>query len=496
MGFTQQVQKFWEFGAGHTALAAFCAHSVSISIGITQGYSAILLPQLEEDPDFMIIKDSEEESWIASLGAVTNPIGSVISGVLAEYFGRRRSIQISIIPFLLGWLCLGFATDISWLYAGRLITGIAGGMSTACYTYVSEISTPKNRGIFQALGPICASFGILFAYVLGYLVHWKLVSFISIVFGLFSLISIQFLPESPGYLMRKNKSTESFNVFLWLRRNNAEAQAEVDKYQLKNNDVLNTKVNLKDIYFGPQTVKPFFILITLFFLQELSGIYTILFYAVSFFDEANLEMDKYIASIIVGVIRFTVSILAAVLINKYGRKILCIFSNVGMAATMLLVAGYMKYYEVNQGEEKVFSILPLVGVIFNVFFSMIGMLPIPWILVGEMFPLEVRPIMSGIVICIAQIYIFIFVKIYSNMNQVLNFSGTLFLFAGASVVALVFCKFILVETKNKSLSEIEKYFKKDTDSGNLKGFDNQAFVISPEIDSKTNDGIFRVEINS
>ncbi|CAH0549760.1 unnamed protein product [Brassicogethes aeneus] len=348
MGFTQQVQKFWEFGAGHTALAAFCAHSVSISIGITQGYSAILLPQLEEDPDFMIIKDSEEESWIASLGAVTNPIGSVISGVLAEYFGRRRSIQISIIPFLLGWLCLGFATDISWLYAGRLITGIAGGMSTACYTYVSEISTPKNRGIFQALGPICASFGILFAYVLGYLVHWKLVSFISIVFGLFSLISIQFLPESPGYLMRKNKSTESFNVFLWLRRNNAEAQAEVDKYQLKNNDVLNTKVNLKDIYLGPQTVKPFFILITLFFLQELSGIYTILFYAVSFFDEANLEMDKYIALIIVGVIRFTVSILAAVLINKYGRKILCIFSNVG----------FCRYYAVSRRLHEVLRSKP------------------------------------------------------------------------------------------------------------------------------------------
>ncbi|XP_019876119.2 facilitated trehalose transporter Tret1 isoform X3 [Aethina tumida] len=493
MGLKQRVHKFWQFGAGHMALAAFCAHSVSISIGISQGYSAILLPQLEEDPHFLVVKDSEEESWLASLGAVTNPIGSILSGVFAEYFGRKRSIQISSVPFLIGWLCIGFATDINWLYAGRLITGIAAGMSTACYTYVSEISTPENRGIFQALGPICASFGILFTYVCGYLFDWKIVSFISLFFGLFSMISIQFLPESPGYLLRKNEETESFNVYLWFRRNNAEAQEEIDKYNNNNKKSEKDKIELRDIYFGPQTVKPFLILVTLFFLQEMSGIYTILFYAVNFFEEANIDLDKYVASIVVGVIRFTVSIVAAILINKYGRKVLCIGSNIGMTLSMVLVAGYVKYYELNQNEEKVFPVLPLLGVILNVFFSMIGMLPIPWILTGEMFPLEVRPIMSGIVICIAQTFIFICVKIYTNLLQVLNFSGTLFLFSFASVLALFFCKFILFETKNKSLQDIERHFKKT--SGELKGFDNKGFVISPDTDPKSGHGIYRVEID-
>lgn len=63
----------------------------------------------------------------ASFGAITNPIGSILSGALAEYVGRRRSIQMSALPFVLGWICLGLAQNVNWLYAGRLITGVAGG---------------------------------------------------------------------------------------------------------------------------------------------------------------------------------------------------------------------------------------------------------------------------------------------------------------------------------------------------------------------------------
>ncbi|KAH0817846.1 hypothetical protein GEV33_004945 [Tenebrio molitor] len=120
------------------------------------------------------------------LGAITNPIGSILSGVVAEYFGRKRSIQISSVPFILGWLCIGLADNIHLLYVGRLVTGVAAGMSSACYTYVSEVSTPENRGIFQTLGPICASFGILLTYTLGYFLNWATVAFLSVVFSIFT----------------------------------------------------------------------------------------------------------------------------------------------------------------------------------------------------------------------------------------------------------------------------------------------------------------------
>lgn len=367
-------------------------------------------------------------------------------------------------------------------------------MSTACYTYVSEISTPESRGFLQALGPICASFGILLTYTLGYYVQWSTVALISIIFGIFSMVTVQFLPESPGYLLKNNRVTESFEVYLWFRRNNVVAQQEVDRYHENQKGNENKSAGWKEAYLSPQTVKPFFILIILFLLQEFSGMYTLLFYAVSFFEETDLNIDDYISSIVVGVIRFTMSITAAFLINRFDRKVLCTFSSSGMAVTMLTVAIYVKYYELNPGEEKVLTYLPLVGVIFNVVFSMIGMLPIPWILVGEMFPLEVRPIMSGVVICIAQTFIFICVKIYNDMLIYLNFSGTLLVFVSASIIAIVFSKFALPETKNKSLEEIEQYFKKN--KKDLRGFDNGAFDMESEDRNRGVQEVFTVRVDS
>ncbi|KAG5875775.1 hypothetical protein JTB14_014305 [Gonioctena quinquepunctata] len=481
----RSLNKFWEFGGGRMAIAALCAHSVSLSIGICQSYSAILLPQLKESEKYQNLTD-DETSWIASLGTITNPIGSILSGILAEYLGRRRSIQISSLPFVLGWICLGLAQNINWLYAGRLITGVAAGMSTACYTYVGEISTSEARGFMQALGPICTSFGILMTYTLGYCMNWTTVAYISISFGLFSAIVMQFLPESPAYFLKHDKLSEGFDILLWLRRNNAVAQQEIDRFH-ENEKLSNSKnISFKEMYFGPQNVKPFLILIGLFFLQEFSGIYTLLSYAVDFFEKSDLNINEYVASIIVGAIRFSMSIVLAFLINRCGRKILCTMSSLGMAVTMLVVAIYMKYYEINSDQQKILSYLPLVGIMLNVAFSMIGMLPVPWVMVGEMFPLQVRPIMTGIVICIAQIFIFICVKIYNNMNNALHFSGTLIVFVLASILSAIYCRFILIETKGKTLEEIEGIFRGNRK--NLKGVDNVGFDNKSEtVDNKVVD---------
>lgn len=364
-------------------------------------------------------------------------------------------------------------------------------MSSACYTYVSEVATPENRGILQALGPICASFGILLTYTLGYFLNWATVAFLSVFFAVFTLIAVEFLPESPPYLIKKGHNSRGYDSYLWFRRNVAVAHQEILN-QSSNDKTISSST--KEVYLSAATVKPFLILVTLFFLQELSGIYTILFYAVNFFEETDLNMNTYVSSIIVGIIRFVMSIVTAILVNKFGRKVLCMSSSAGMSATMLVMVVYFKYYEVHSDESRVLPLLPLVCVIFNVMFSMVGMLPIPWILVGELFPLEVRSIMSGIVICIAQCFIFIFVKIYPDMITYLNFSGTLSTFLVASVVALLFCKTILPETKNKSLEEIEESFKNRKLGGKLEGYDNRGFVLNPETFNKKSDEIFTVQV--
>ncbi|XP_060533721.1 facilitated trehalose transporter Tret1-like isoform X2 [Cylas formicarius] len=472
----------------YTALAAFCAHSFAISIGVCQGYSAIWIPQLESSGEFDTTTD--QNSWLASLGAVTNPVGSVLSGVLAEYLGRKRSIQISTVPFIVGWLLIGLGPNITWLYVGRAITGVAAGMSTACYTYVGEIATPSNRGLLNALGPMCASFGILLTYILGYLIHWSTVALISVSFAVVTLITMQLVPESPPHLLKTQgpgtgDDSETYRAFYFFRRSVADTEHEI-KVAMANMTHSDDEPHksLVEVYFSPETVKPFIYLVVLFLLQELSGIYTILYYAVSFFGETDLEIDDYVSSIIVGTIRFIMSIACVFLVNRFGRKVLCTFSSLGMALSVLVVGLYQKYYEINPDSDRILSLLPLFCIMFNVFFSMIGMLPVPWILCGEMFPLRVRPVMAGLVICMAQGFIFVCVKVYNDMVRYLEFSGTLFTFFVASVASMLFCMYALPETKNKSLHEIEAYFRGDKAAKEKRpeksGIHNAAFTQSSE----------------
>ncbi|KAL3270437.1 hypothetical protein HHI36_020992 [Cryptolaemus montrouzieri] len=386
----KQLEKFWEYGSGRMVMAAVCAHSVSISIGMCQGYSAILIPQLISSTEYRI--NMEQSSWLAGLGAMTNPFGSIASGILAEYMGRKMAIQMTTIPFFIGWLCIGLANEIKWIYLGRLITGIAAGMASASYTYVSEISDPENRGILQALGPICASFGILLTYTSGYFFYWKITALISLFFCIFTFISMSFLPESPAYLVKEKDSKKIFQAYLYFRRNNSKAQEEVEKHISKDNNLHKSEQSWREVFCSTETVKPFLILVTLFLLQETTGIYTILFYTVNFFKETNLAIDDFLASIIVGVIRFLMSLVTALLINKFTRRALCITSGFGMACTILPLALYVKYFEIFPNNKRFFPYLPLISIILNVFFSMIGMLPIPYILVGEYFPFGPDPL--------------------------------------------------------------------------------------------------------
>lgn len=370
------------------------------------------------------------------------------------------------------------------------------GMSSACYTYVSEISPPSKRGIFNSLGPISASTGILVTYVLGYLFPWWMVAYISCAFSVFTCISMHFMPESPPYLAKQDRKQESLDSLMWLRRSNAIAQAEFENYKTSPEDT-GEDMSFKEKFLVPTTIKPFLILMGLFFLQESSGIYIILFYAVNFLQDANLSIDESLASITIGIMRLTISIFAAFLINRFGRKTLCIVSAAGMAASMLATGIYSKYYEMYPDEVKILPLLPLICVLLNVFFCMIGMVPVPWIMTGELFPLRVRSIMAGVVMCMAQLFIFTSVKIYPDLQANLNFSGTVLLFFIASIISIFYAKYLLPETKNKRLEEIEEYFKSKK-SKNLCGVDNQAFVIKPEvIDSeKGNKNFYSIDIAS
>lgn len=324
-------------------------------------------------------------------------------------------------------------------------------MSTASYIYVAEITTPETRGVLSALGPGLVSMGIFVVYALGAFIHWRKVAAICAAVSLLTPFLMYFAPESPLWLASKGQLKEAYNAMVWLRQNNNTAQQELMEFtkERKGNESMTIKEKL-GLFKKKQVLKPFCLLIVFFIFQEMSGIYVILYYAVDFFKSVGTSVNEFTASIIVGGVRVFMGVVGACLINSFRRKTLAATSGFLLGITMLGAA----VCDTLNGPP----LLKLACVLLHVSFSMVGFLQLPWIMSGELYPQDIRGLMSGATSCCAYILIFVNIKTYPQLEKLLTSNGTLYLFGGCALIGAVYCYMFLPETKGKSLTEIMKQF--------------------------------------
>ncbi|XP_072945484.1 trehalose transporter 1-like protein isoform X3 [Epargyreus clarus] len=443
-------------GVDLAVFAALAAQSINISVGFCQGFSAVLLPQYQHEYPSL---SYEQSSWIASLGVISNPIGALLGGMMVDAVGRRLLLQSIVLPNLIGWLVIAFSETYVFLCVGRFITGFTIGMSTVSYIYVAEITTPEKRGVLSALGPGLVSTGIFVVYSLGAFIHWRKVAAICAGFSLLTPFLMYFVPESPLWLASKGQMKEAYNAMFWLRQNNSTAQQELMEFtkDRKSGETMTFKQKMR-LFTRRSVLKPFALLIVFFIFQEMSGIYVILYYAVDFFKSVGTSVNEFTASIIVGGVRVFMGAVGACLINSFRRKTLATVSGLLLGAAMMGAA----ICDSLNGPPLV----KLACVLLHVSFSMVGFLQLPWIMSGELYPQDIRGVMSGATSCCAYVLIFFNIKTYPQLEKLLTSNVTLYLFAVCALFGALYCLLFLPETKGKTLSEIMRQFdeeKKDVD---------------------------------
>lgn len=146
------------------------------------------------------------------------------------------------------------------------------------------------------------------------------------------------LPETPAWLASRGRTDEAKEALLWLRGPGLDADKEYQELCETNAKREEKKESALRSLHMPSVWKPFLILLAFFALQQLSGIYVILFYAVSVLKDIGIDVNEYAASIGIGVIRLLTSILGVVLANTFGRKTLAFISGLGMTVAAMGVA--------------------------------------------------------------------------------------------------------------------------------------------------------------
>ncbi|XP_042206691.1 facilitated trehalose transporter Tret1-like isoform X4 [Homarus americanus] len=353
-----------------------------------------------------------------------------------------------------------FANNFVMLIVGRLLIGLCTGVTCiAVPTYIGEFSSPDIRGALGSCFQLMAVGGIEFAYVFGIVMStWRGLAGICAIPPIIYLTLLLFVKESPIYLLSKGKEREAREALQYFRGKNYNIEAEMKLMRKTQDDAQQNKASLRDLK-TPYILKPLLISCTLMVFQQLSGINAVLFNLDKIFKGSGSTLATDIGPIIVGAVLVSATVIASVLMDKAGRKILLVVSAAVMCLS--LVALDIFFYAMQQDEvwaaDKL-SWLPLTSLIVFVTAFSVGSGPIPWLMMGELFSLNVRESASGLATMVNWSTSFLVTLVFQPLQVAIGPYGVYWFFAGCCVINFIFCILVVPETKGKTLQEITALF--------------------------------------
>lgn len=438
--------------------------TISALAGLLFGYDtgvisgAILFVQ----EDFRLTTFQEEIVVSAVLLGAT--IGAIAGGRLTDRLGRRTTLLQVAGLFMLGAIGTALSSTMAWLSLGRLVVGIAIGIASfTAPLYISEISPPSVRGKLVSLNQLMITIGIVCSYLADYALAasrgWRWMFGLAAIPALILLIGILFVPESPRWYMSRSMKDKAREVLFGMH---TPAMAEAELAEIEESLKLQ-EGDWKELLSA--RLRPALIIgIGLAVFQQFTGINTVIYYAPTIFQFAGLRSNAaaILATAGVGVVNVLFTVVALWLLDRAGRRPLLLYGLVGMIVS-LAVLGFA-FMSPNLGHALAW--ISLVCVMLYVACFAIGLGPVFWLMISEIYPLKIR----GRAMSIATV-----MNWGSNLLVALTFltllrsvgrPGTFWLYAFVGVLAWIFVYRLVPETKGKTLEQIEAQWVSSNPSSN------------------------------
>ncbi|XP_058818192.1 facilitated trehalose transporter Tret1-2 homolog [Topomyia yanbarensis] len=445
------------------------ANLTVLSSGMGLGYSAITLHSLTRENDPMRL-NSEQASWFASITAIACPFGGLISGYLLDRIGRKRTLALINVMSILSWALIAVSSSSNFelmytqILIARVIIGLVIGLVSApASIYSAEIATPRMRGRLTVLTSLAIALGILMIYSFGYFIpeNFRLVAAIATGCCVVFLLLLIPLPESPAWLMSKERDQEAERSLKKIRGfgscGKVVPEIEHELARLRDNveaQKLAGKERFIDMIRQPQVYKPLGVIIGFFGFQQFSGIFVVVVYAAKVSSEANVSIDPFLCTVLIGVTRVIATILVAYILDTLGRKPPSIFSGVGMTVCMFGIAACI-YNPLHESMRWV----PTFLIMAYIFTSTLGFLTMPFSMLAELFPQKIRGPASGVTVFFTYVMSFVIIKLYPTMVANMGSANTFIFYGVISLIGVLYVCYVVPETKGKSLQEIEDYFR-------------------------------------
>ncbi|MUV48257.1 sugar porter family MFS transporter [Haloarcula sp. CBA1122] len=406
---------------------------------------------------FLFIQDSFVmsplvEGIIVSGAMAGAAAGAAVGGQLADRLGRRRLILIAAIVFFVGSFTMAVAPNVPVLVAGRLIDGVAIGFASIVGPlYISEIAPPRIRGGLTSLNQLMVTTGILLSYFVNYAFAdagaWRWMLGAGMVPAVVLAIGILKMPESPRWLFEHGRKDEARAVLKRTRSGGVEEELG----DIEETVETQSETGVRDLL-APWLRPALVVGLGLAVFQQITGINAVIYYAPTILESTGLgNVASILATVGIGTINVVMTIVAILLVDRVGRRRLLLVGVGGMVAT-LAVLGTVFYLPGLGGGLGVIATISLM--LFVSFFA-IGLGPVFWLLISEIYPLSVRGSAMGVV-TVANWGANLLVSLtFPVLTDGVGTSATFWLFGLCSLVGLLFVYRYVPETKGRTLEAIE-----------------------------------------
>lgn len=418
-------------------------------LGVVAGALLFIVPDLGLSP--------AQEGLVTSSLLLGAMIGALGCGPLSDRWGRRTVVLLAGFIFAVGSIGAGLAPNAAVVILFRFVMGLAVGVASVTVPiYLSELAPPRLRGRLSGLNQLMISTGILLAYLvsmaLGPAEAWRWMFALGAVPALLLVAGVYFQPESPRWLVKKDREDEAREV-LGGSRDEATLEAEIEDIKRVNRQE-QRRMSLGELLRTTGLRRILTVGIGLAVFQQVMGINSIIYYAPSVFTSVGFNNASALL-INVGLGIWTVIMTVVMLlfvVDRIGRKRPLVFGALGMMA----VTAVLGITFLSAGTEGGAAGWIIIGcfVVFKAIFSL-SWGGIMWIMLGEIFPLRIRGAAMGIATFGNWAGNFLVAQFFPVIEAAAGAAVVFFIFAGISVLAFVFSVLLVPETKGRSLEEIE-----------------------------------------
>jgi len=415
-------------------------------------------------------------AWSRGFFTASSLIGATLSSLYcfrySDRLGRRLEVQISASLFFLGAVVAAASPYLWGVAAGFMTYGLGIGFAMHVgAAYIGEIAPPHIRGTLIAAKEGLIVSGILLGFLSGWAFSgiepwgWRLMTVGPAIFASVMGLGMCWIPESPRWLELHGFSEAALASMQFFREDKSLEEVRIEVAAIREDITGAEKSNSVLDY-----PRPMLIGCGLVFLQQVTGQPSVLYFSTSIFKALGFGSSSAFSSVTIGLVKLIATLFAIVQVDRYGRRFL-LFTGIGMMAVALIaisvsisfltcnvdgidVAGVMNCPGANVNMPRAPSIVLVLALMLYVSGYQVGFGPIAWIMIAEVFPLQVR---SSAVSVAVVINFVTNIAVTATQPALLNSwgpSGLFSVYTALTITSFFFVWYIVPETRGKTLEEI------------------------------------------